>query len=325
MLQHVTVSTRWRKGLCSIKLSSETEIRVLSLEPHGTHIHTHAQILRCALTHTQRHTSLLLTHGLTCIRTHCACLSLNNQRMPACLAGWLAGWMLRGKSDMNPVWCLFFHSDNSIRREDGPCASAHTGQKLCQIPRPQGYSERKDTLHDVTCMRLTRRDKAWPIRHLSRPNGNMTRLTPQEGCLDPINHGCTHSYTQNTLYIQNMWVQWTKTVWMYSVFAGGTAFKRRYLQIHLLTVIGKEMNKWEEKHNKCMSLKGLMGMKMIWIICCGFHSHPISIQLNTCGFWTGMLDSAVLKTQKEETSFGRMAIHPSSRVLQIISRSTEDV
>lgn len=167
LLQHVTVSTRWQEGLCSITLSSETEIRVLSLEPHGTHIHTHAQKPSDlhSYTHRHRHTCLPLAHGLTCIHTHCACLSLNNQRMPACLAGWLAGWMLRGKSYMNPAWCLFLHSDNSIRKEDGPCSAAHTGQRLCQIPRPQGYSERKDTLHDATCVHWqeeTRRD-LWGI------------------------------------------------------------------------------------------------------------------------------------------------------------------
>lgn len=130
MLQHVTVSTRWRKGFCSIKHSSETEIRVLSLEPHGTRNHTHAQILRLALTHTQRYTSLTLTHGLTCMHTHCACLSLNNQRMPACEAGWLACWMLRGKSDMNPVWCLFLHS---IIQLGGRMARAllHTPVRSC--------------------------------------------------------------------------------------------------------------------------------------------------------------------------------------------------
>lgn len=54
LLQRVTVSTRWRKGLCSITLSSETEIRVLSLEPHGTHIHTHAQSLGLCR-HTRAH------------------------------------------------------------------------------------------------------------------------------------------------------------------------------------------------------------------------------------------------------------------------------
>lgn len=81
-------------------------------------------------THTQRRTSLPLTHGLTCMHTHCACLSLNNQRMPACLACWLACWMLRGKSDMNPVWCLFLHS---IIQLGGRMARAllHTPVRSC--------------------------------------------------------------------------------------------------------------------------------------------------------------------------------------------------
>lgn len=82
LLQCVTVSTRWQKGFCSITLSSETEIRVLSLEPHGTHIHPHAHSFRV---HTYSHTFLPSAHW-TLMHPHTLRSSLNNQKMP----GWLA-------------------------------------------------------------------------------------------------------------------------------------------------------------------------------------------------------------------------------------------
>lgn len=104
--------------------------------------------------------------------------------------------MLRGKSDMNPVWCLFLHSDNSIRREDGPCTAAHTGQKLCQNPRPWGNSERRDTLHDVTCVHWqeeTRRD-LWGI--LISSMATWPGQLHKKACLKPLNHGHTLIHTE---------------------------------------------------------------------------------------------------------------------------------
>lgn len=63
LLQRVTVSTRWRKGSCSITLPSETEIRVLSSELHGTHTQVHAShtcTTACTRTHytQKKHTFL---------------------------------------------------------------------------------------------------------------------------------------------------------------------------------------------------------------------------------------------------------------------------
>lgn len=72
LLSSVAALTRWRKGSCSITLSSETEIRVLSLELSGTHTlmlaRTDVQGLR-PRPHAQKdmHTSYRWTHTNLCL------------------------------------------------------------------------------------------------------------------------------------------------------------------------------------------------------------------------------------------------------------------
>lgn len=174
-------STRWRKGLCSIRLSSETEIRVLSLEPHGTHTCRHTLSTR---THMHPHTALVF-------------LWITRE----CLPHWLdAQGQVWHESRLMPV---FF---TTIIQLGGRCTAAQAGQNLCQIPRPQGYSERKDTLHHVTCVcwrEETRHDlwgdvvdsmAMWPDQ------------SQQKGYGDLLNHGCMRSNTWSTLYVENIWV-----------------------------------------------------------------------------------------------------------------------
>ncbi len=62
----------------------------------------------------------------------------------------------------------------------------------------------------------------------------------------------------------------------------------------------------------------LMRIKMMWIKSCGFHSHPISTQLNTYGrFWSDMLDSVLHHHHHQNNKwwniFQKNAVHPSSR------------
>lgn len=59
------------------------------------------------------------------------------------------------------------------------------------------------------------------------------------------------------------------------------------------------------------SLSGLMTMSMMWIMCCGRHSHQVSTQLNSYGrCWTDVLDgmsTGIIKTSHDGISSGKNA------------------
>lgn len=121
-----------------------------------------------AFTHTRTHTLSCPQHKDPHASTHTALVFLwmSTEWLPGYLTGWMASWMLRGKSDMNPVWCLFLHSDNSIRKQDG----LHTATYKSEVvPKPQAIGLKWEERYITWCYlhALTRRDKAWPTGHHS--------------------------------------------------------------------------------------------------------------------------------------------------------------
>lgn len=111
LLQRVTVSTRWRKGSCSITLPSETEIRVLSLELHGTHTQAHASHTctgACTRTHytQKKHTFLQMDPHES---AHIASVFpwITRDRCPLTVTGWMdASGQVWHESCLMPVFAL---------------------------------------------------------------------------------------------------------------------------------------------------------------------------------------------------------------------------